>query len=147
MALGEIPAGAVSTIEGHGAPASFRQCSTTLPTAPAAEQCRSFLRTPFQVRCWRGGRFAWAWLEAACIPERSCAGRTFGCTIISCCTGSHQRHAGTPEKRGTEVPKHHSIHIPAASAATASGSLETAIENATSCDKPSLLRGAFPIEF
>ena len=48
-------------------------------------------------------------------------------TIFSCCASPHQGHAGSQEERGTEVPKHHSIHIPAASAATASGSLETAL--------------------
>ena len=93
--------------------------------------------TPFQVSRWRGGRYAYARVRP-CMRARcgTCALRLLSRSgnrskIFSCHAGSCPNTIPAPATDGTKVPKQHSKSIRAASAATASGSLETALSKVT----------------
>ena len=64
---------------------------------------RSLPTRPYQVSRWRGGRFAWARLEAACISGRSCSGQVFG--VLYFRAAPVLTH-GTVESARNPVPKY-----------------------------------------
>jgi hypothetical protein len=116
------------------------------PSPPSEFRLSHFPKTLSQVSRWRGGRFAWARLVAACISQRSCPRWALGVLSFRAPQiPTINRPGGIPEKSNPKVPEHHSIHVRAASAATSAAPLKRPYRERRLSRHHTFLRGAFPI--
>jgi hypothetical protein len=86
-----------------------------------------FPETPLERSRYRGGRYAWARLRPAFFAEPPCFAAGIGVGSFPWSVDHSIWHRENSILNGTKVPKCHSIPISAASAASNSGFLQTAL--------------------